>query len=378
MANPNVVGGNAGAELYSAGYYPGNAAGGLFGGPQATPKPKELPKDQWSQGTDGTNYNNPGETWDQYQARMAGQNQSGPQPNYVAPTSFDGISPEAAANLPQQISQGFSGYTQQIASDRAAGGGDPNSALANPQQIDAQNRTDKAAADKAAAGPLSGPGPLEQWSAANAGAFDKPSSAESLYGQHGQDLINTPSASETLYGQGMRQMDPYYDYAQQKATRSINDAAAARGNWNSSNATNNIRDSAANLYGQQAMQMGARASAADSAKLGRYGAAENEAGSSDSAYNTRVSGAESLYGNWQQAQEGRLGGAQTSATQLAGQQANTVEQAYQKAGDLSNADNLEAFNAQLQKLGIDPKSSAVQDFIKTLGAGGSIATALAK
>jgi len=40
--------------------------------------------------------------------------------------------------------------------------------------------------------------------------------------------FDNKSAAETLYDQGTAGTDPYYKYATDKATQSINDAAAAR------------------------------------------------------------------------------------------------------------------------------------------------------
>lgn len=234
------------------------------------------------------------------------------------------------------------------------------------------------AAPPATPGLLSGPGPGEQWAADHQNEFQNPGAAENLYATHGQDLINTPSASENLYSQGIGQLDPYYDYATKRAAQSINDASAARGNWNSSATLYGLGDSAANLRGQQAAQMGARASAADSAKVSRYGAGFDEANASDAGHNSRIGAAENLYGGWQQQEENRLGGALSTSTTLSKDQSDAIAAAYKNAGDLNNTDNLEAFNAQLQKLGIDPASAAAKDAIAAAKAAGELAIAGSK
>lgn len=210
-------------------------------------------------------------------------------------------------------------------------------------------------------GVLSGPGPYEDWANQHKGEFDQPGATENLYSGHGQDLINQPSNAETLYSQGSGQLDPYYDYAQKKAAQGINDAAAARGGFNSSATLYDLGDSASYLRGQQAHEMGARAVAADTGKNNRYGASFSAANADDQAHMGRVNAGESLYGNWQTAEENRLGGALTSQVGIDKDKASAIQAAYEQGAKGSQVFNLEAANAALAAAGIDPNSAAGKD-----------------
>lgn len=215
-----------------------------------------------------------------------------------------------------------------------------------------------------AVGALSGPGPFETHAGELADPLNKPSAAEQFYGKYGSDLPGTKSYSEQLYEQGIGGLDPYYDYAQQKATKQINDAAAARGGFNSGAAIYEIGNSAANLRGQQARDMLGLAGQADSQKLGRYGAGLGEATASDTGLLNRTGAAASLYGAWQDREEGRLKGALSGQMDLSGANAEQIQKFYSNLMGAGKFD-AEAINAALQAAGVDPNSAFAKDLIST-------------
>jgi hypothetical protein len=189
-------------------------------------------------------------------------------------------------------------------------------------------------------GVLSGPGYQEDW-----------------YKTHGQDLMQGPSASEKLFNAGMDASNPFYDYAEGRATKAINDASAARGNFNSSYTLRQIGDTVANLRGQQAKELGDRAGQADAAKVGRYNASEGYAGDA------------------QRATEGRVNSAVAGTMGLANGQAGLVDNFYTKAGDISNRANMAAIEAQLKSSGLS--ASEVQNTMNMIMQGGAIASKFA-
>lgn len=212
-------------------------------------------------------------------------------------------------------------------------------------------------------GLLGDPGPYETWAATHGPQFDSPSNAENLYGQYGAGLMNTPSNSETLYSQGEGQLNPYYDYASQIGTKSINDAAAAHGGF-SSTALNQIGLLNANLRGQQAKDMASLASQADQAKLARYGVGENEATAADTGLLNRTGAASSIYGGWQDREEARLTGglsAQMNLSDAQSKQADTFYTNLMQAGQYDAA----GINAALQAAGVDPNSAFAKDLVST-------------
>lgn len=177
---------------------------------------------------------------------------------------------------------------------------------------------------------------------------------EDWYKTYGQDLMKTPSASEQLFQQGMAGSNPYYDYAQQEATKAINDASAARGNFNSSYTLKNIGNAVANLRGQQAKGLTDLAGQSDAARVGRYdfsaGAARSAQGSTEDRIRQVVGGTGDLA-------RGRAG---------------LVDNFYTKAGDLSNRANMAAIEAQLKEAGLS--ASEIQNIFNNVLQGAGVAS----
>lgn len=121
--------------------------------------------------------------------------------------------------------------------------------------------------------PLAGPGYQEDW-----------------YKTYGQDLMRSPSASEDLYSRGVEGSNPFYDYAQEQTIKAINDAAAARGGFNSSYTMKSIQNAVADLRGQQAHELGQLAGQADQGKFGRYDRGNEYSGDAQRTMEKRATG----------------------------------------------------------------------------------------
>lgn len=212
-------------------------------------------------------------------------------------------------------------------------------------------------------GLLNNPGPYEIWASTHGAQFDDPSAAENLYSKYGAGLMDDKSNIETLYGQGIGQLNPYYDYASQIGTKSINDAAAAHGGF-SSTALNQIGLLNANLRGQQSKDMAAMAAQADAAKLARYGVGETEAEAADKGKLDRAGAGANIYSTWQDKEESRLMGGLTSQMTLSDAQSKQADTFYtnlMQAGQYDAA----GINAALQAAGVDPNSAFAKDLVST-------------
>lgn len=143
-------------------------------------------------------------------------------------------------------------------------GGTPN--LAKTPTVYKNNTGGGFTAPPPATPPASAPPPATGTDAPLAG----PGYGEDWYKTYGNDLMNTPSASEKLFAEGDAGSNPFYDFAQQQAVKGLNDASAARGDFNSSFTLKNIGSAIADIRGQQAHELGQLASQADQGKFGRY------------------------------------------------------------------------------------------------------------
>lgn len=177
---------------------------------------------------------------------------------------------------------------------------------------------------------------------------------EDWYKKYGGDLMGSPSASEDLYAKGAAGSNPFYDYAQSQTIKAINDASAARGDFNSSYTLRNIGNAVADLRGQQAHELGQLAGQADSAKLGRYNASEGY--SADA----------------QRAMEGRANAGLDRQMSLSNNQAGTVGGFYGEAGREKMALDLAQMEILLKQAGMD--SGQAQQIIDAISGIGGIAT----
>lgn len=190
--------------------------------------------------------------------------------------------------------------------------------------------------------PFGGPGDvaprMAATTAANAptkyGPLSGPGDYESFYKQHGQDLMNDPSASEKLYAEGAAGSNPYYDYATEQATNSVNAAERARGGYNSGAAIQEIGNASANLRGQQAHELGMLAGQADQGRQGRYGLTGQMADTSQTHAENRITGG--------------IG----ADTALGGSQAGTAGGYYAEASKAMQAGDTAAAEAQLKAAGM--------------------------
>lgn len=187
--------------------------------------------------------------------------------------------------------------------------------------------------------PLAGPGYGEDW-----------------YKKYGQDLMNGPSASENLYAAGAAGSNPFYDYAQQQTVKAINDASAARGNFNSSYTMKNIGNAVADLRGQQAHELGQLAGQADTGKFGRYDRSQGYAGAA------------------QNEMENRAKGGIQSELDLASGRSGLVNGFYGEAGRESQQANMARIEAMLKQSGLSlEQQKAINDAIgKAAGIGVSL------
>jgi hypothetical protein len=177
-----------------------------------------------------------------------------------------------------------------------------------------------------------------------------PGYGEDFYKKYGEDLMKTPSASESLYAQGAAASNPFYDYAEGQTTKAINDASAARGNFNSSYTMKNIGNAVANLRGQQAHELGQLAGQADQGKFGRYDRGSTYASRAQDQTENRIKGGLDAYGN------------------LARDRAGLVDNFYGEAGRGMSTANLAAIEAQLKAAGMDAaETKAYLDFLVTAG-----------
>lgn len=203
--------------------------------------------------------------------------------------------------------------------------------------------------------------------------YKKPSAAENVNDQYGGGLFKDLSYTEQLYNQGIGQLNPYYDYAQQRAIEQARNASSARGGFNSSYAMRQEGDISANLRGQQARDMAALAQASDSAKMGRYGLGETFARGADSDMISRLTAGQSAAGNSSAAKLSRLGSYFSNALGL-GQAEGSATNPF--ASDNSALQlQIESINSALQKGQIDAKTA--QGYLDTLGALGKLGVAAA-
>lgn len=182
-------------------------------------------------------------------------------------------------------------------------------------------------------GPLSGAGYGEDW-----------------YKQYGQDLMKTPSASEDLYARGVEGSNPFYDYAQQQTIKAINDASAARGNFNSSYTMKNIGNAVADLRGQQAHELGQLAGQSDTSRYGRYDRGASYADTAQKLLEDRA----------QRQIDSRMG--------LAQGQAGLVGGFYGEAGRESQQAEMARIEAMLKKSGMSlEETKFMMDMIGNIG-----------
>lgn len=134
-----------------------------------------------------------------------------------------------------------------------------------------------------------------------------PGAAENFYSQHGNDLMD-PSASEKLFAEGDAGSNPFYDYAEGRATDSINAAERARGGYNSGAALAEIGNSSAYLRGQQAHELGQLAGQSDTQRLGRYGLTGQMADTAESQQQNRIMGGINAEMGLDSSQAGQVGG----------------------------------------------------------------------
>ena len=163
-------------------------------------------------------------------------------------------------------------------------------------------------------GYFTGPAAGEQWVTRNMGGFEGPGAAEQNlaraqgnlakinYGEqairdvrpfaNSQDMVTgefryfqpelrAPSYSEELYESGRLGLIDPYARAQEKQTRKIRDAAAARGMFNTGASLRSEEELAADIAAQEARDRISLAGQADTQRLGRIGAAESFATSAE-------------------------------------------------------------------------------------------------
>jgi hypothetical protein len=187
--------------------------------------------------------------------------------------------------------------------------------------------------------PLAGPGYQEDW-----------------YKTYGNDLMGTPSASEDLYSRGVAGSNPFYDYAQEQTIKAINDAAAARGNFNSSYTMKTIGNAVADLRGQQAHELGILAGQSDQGRFGRYDRGNDYSGDA------------------QRAMENRANMSVSQALDVASKRAGLVGGFYGEAGRESTMATMAAIEAELKRMGLDAQyvQQAMNVFMQSLGSGAQI------
>lgn len=186
----------------------------------------------------------------------------------------------------------------------------------------------------------------------HSGVLSDPGYNEDWYKKYGESLMGSPSASESLYAEGAAGSNPFYDNAQKQTIKAINDAAAARGDFNSSYTMNNIGMAVADLRGQQAHELGQLAGQADAAKLGRFNASEGYSGDAQNALERRAMGASNAY------------------TNLANDQAGLVGGFYGEAGKEATTAQMAAIEAALKKSGLDmAQFNQLMNSLTSLGGG---------
>lgn len=203
--------------------------------------------------------------------------------------------------------------------------------------------------------------------------YTQPSAAEGVNDKYGAGLFDDPSYTETLYKQGIGQLNPYYDYAEQRAIEQARTASAARGGFNSSYAMRQEGDISANLRGQQARDMAALAQASDAAKLNRYGLGETFARGSDSDKMGRLTAGQSAAGNSSAAKLSRLNSYFSNALGLGGAEASATNPF---ANDPKSMQlEIDAINTALQKGQIDQKTA--QSYLDMLSGLGKLGVGIA-
>lgn len=254
---------------------------------------------------------------------------SNPLAGGSAPTPWDQPAPPRS----QQISNYVNNYTNTGEA----------SATANAAQDMAHSGLDTS--------PFGGPGATPP--APTPGVLSEPGYYEEYYKAHGNDLMG-PSASEDLYAKGAAGSNPYYDYAEGRATDSINAASRARGGFNSGAALAQIGNSSAYLRGQQAHELGQLAGQADTAKLGRYGLTGQMADTAQSHTENRITGA----------LDREMG--------LDSAQANQVHGFYADAMAAAQKGDMAAVEARLKAAGMD--AAEIKQFTDLFMSGAALAT----
>lgn len=207
------------------------------------------------------------------------------------------------------------------------------------------------------AGQFATPGAAENWFAQNQGEFKKPGAAEDFYAEHKGDLENMPDptnrAEEAYQASKARRpeidadpgLEPYYDEAIARGSRSLNKRAAAMGNYGSSVALGEVGNLVSGLEAEMANRKadynlrriaeqraweqlgGEMASSADRSSLG---ISQNEL--------SQLLGMGGLAQNAQQGGLSRLLGASGAASAAQGAQTSRLSAGTSAAGAASNAD----------------------------------------
>lgn len=161
----------------------------------------------------------------------------------------------------------------------------------------------------ASEGALSQPGAVQNVYGKFGNAFNDPGAYEKFYQGTSNGGSNDPLAmsdTEKLYNSGIGQLNPFYDYASQRAIEQAQNASAARGSFNTGLAAQQESDILGNLRGQQAQEMTNLAPQADAARISRLALGSNEANTANADYENRINDIFGLASKEENAQEGRF------------------------------------------------------------------------
>jgi hypothetical protein len=152
---------------------------------------------------------------------------------------------------------------------------------------------------------MSDPGALEAlYGGGGADALGNAGNMEAFYSMYGQDPMQK-GYTENLYEQGMGRLNPYYDYASNRAVADAQRSSAARGGFNSGLAAQQESDILGNLRGQQAKEQSDLAPLADQERTARYRLGSDLANTTDQETRDRINALFGIAKDTQGAEEDR-------------------------------------------------------------------------
>ena len=187
-----------------------------------------------------------------------------------------------------------------------------------------------------------------------------------IKGSYG-DLTN----EETLYNERKGGNDPAAAYQDQRATQALDNAAAARGGYNSGAALRSTSDYYANANAQRSQQLAQLAGGADASRATKLSGYENAAGGADTSRANVNNSLGNAASGASKEQSDYYSGISNQATKLAADKAGISQDILSKGIEAYQSGQVASIDAYLAKAGVDAK--AIAAFNSTLSAVGGAA-----